>query len=174
MMRPLALFLPLFLWGCALENTDPDIPTLESGVTSEDAEGQTRPRARPEAADTRVAPPPEETARTEEQFDTTTKEARSAALQTPQSGSEQSLGTTIASLGAPTEPGFWMKTPLVAKEIRGRVRYPATDKSVQLTLIPIDGPTTAGSRISLAALRLIEAPLTGLPEVEVFALVPPG
>jgi len=34
-------------------------------------------------------------------------------------------------------------------------------------LIPIDGPDTAGSRMSLAALRLIGASLTDLTEVEV-------
>jgi hypothetical protein len=34
-------------------------------------------------------------------------------------------------------------------------------------LIPIDGPATAGSRMSLSALRLIGASLTDLTSVEV-------
>jgi len=49
------------------------------------------------------------------------------------------------------------------------VVYPGNGKSAQVDLIPIEGPDTAGSRLSLAAFRIIEAPLTGLPEVEVFA-----
>ena len=60
-----------------------------------------------------------------------------------------------------------MKTPLVSTEQQGRVTNPANGKSSLVTLIPIDGPNTAGSRMSLAALRLIEASLTDLTEVEV-------
>ncbi|MHA6345602.1 hypothetical protein ACXYMW_08830, partial [Roseivivax sp. CAU 1761] len=65
--------------------------------------------------------------------------------------------------------GFWLETPLVSAETKGRVVYPQTGKSAQVDLIPIGGAATAGSRISLAAMRLIEAPLTDLPTVEVFA-----
>ena len=32
------------------------------------------------------------------------------------------LGTTIVSLGAPTDPGLWLKTPLVGQEVTGRVQ----------------------------------------------------
>lgn len=87
----------------------------------------------------------------------------------PVATSERALGITVASLGAPSEPGFWLKTPLVREEVRGRVVYPANGRSVQLTLIPIDGPSTAGSRMSLSALRVLEAPLADLVEVEVFS-----
>jgi hypothetical protein len=62
---------------------------------------------------------------------------------------------------------LWLKTPLVSSEQQGRVTNPANGKSSLVTLIPIDGPATAGSRMSLAALRLIEASLTDLTEVEV-------
>jgi hypothetical protein len=41
---------------------------------------------------------------------------------------------------------------------------------VRVELRPIEGPATGGSRISLAALRLLGASLAGLPEVEVFGL----
>lgn len=126
-----------------------------------------RPRARPAGAQTVSAAPPRN-ARTAEQFDTTTQAEREAAT-APVVSAERSLGTTVASLGAPTEPGFWLKTPLVSAEGPGRVVYPVTGKSVAVTLIPIEGPVTAGSRLSLSALRLLEAPLTGLPEVEVYA-----
>jgi hypothetical protein len=109
-------------------------------------------------------------ARTAEQFDTTTPEQRVAAAAAPvEPGGETRLGTTVASLGEVAEAGFWLKTPLVSARSKGRVFFPATGKSAQVDLIPIDGPESAGSRISLAAMRLIEAPLTDLPTVEVFA-----
>lgn len=125
-----------------------------------------RPQTRPAAA----APPVG--ARTAEQFDTTTQLQRSEAASSASSGARL-LGTTIASLGTPSEAGFWLKTPLVTSEQSGRVVYAATGKSVRLTLIPIDGPATAGSRMSLAALRVIDAPLAGLPQLQVYA-VPEG
>ncbi|MEL6465367.1 MAG: hypothetical protein AAFQ58_10405 [Pseudomonadota bacterium] len=79
------------------------------------------------------------------------------------------LGRTVASLGNAAEPGLWLKTPLVSVEQPGRVYFPDTNTTVDVTLIPIDGPETAGSRLSLAAMQALGAPLTGLPEVDVFA-----
>lgn len=134
-------------------------------------DGQTRPQARPAGAAGRVKPPAG--ARTVEQFDTTTAEEKAAAAEAAKeatkSGEGRLLGQTIASLGDPSDPGIWIKTPLVSKPGRGRVVYPANGKAVELDLIPIDGPKTAGSRMSLAALRVIEAPLTDLPTVEVYS-----
>ncbi len=158
------------LAGCvAAPGQSPSVgETRGAGISSDIV----RPKSRPEGFGALIraaAPPPPPAARTVEQFDTTSAEQRAAATETPQDVGEKRLGLTIASLGSPTEPGFWLKTPLVKAEIEGRVFYPATGKSVQVTLIPIDGPATAGSRMSLPALRLLEAPLTGLPEVEVFA-----
>lgn len=89
----------------------------------------------------------------------------------PDQASEVSIGTlgrTVASLGNAAEPGLWLKTPLVSKEQAGRVYYAETNTTVDVTLIPIDGPSTAGSRISLQAMQALGAPLTGLPEVDVF------
>ena len=138
-----------------------------SGISSDIA---IRPKARPEVKpSSALGAPPPENARTIEALDTTSESERDAALEVPSSTGERALGKTIASLGSPTEPGFWLKTPLVTSETQGRVFYTETGKSVQVTLIPIDGPETAGSRISLAALRLLEAPLAGLPEVDVFS-----
>lgn len=120
-------------------------------------------------APTAAAKPPA-SARTVEQFDTTTAEQRVAASAAPvELAGEKSLGTTVASLGEVTEGGFWLKTPLVKARGKGRVHNPATGKSAQVDLIPIDGPASAGSRISLAAMRLIEAPLTDLPTIEVYS-----
>jgi hypothetical protein len=113
-----------------------------------------------------AAPPPPPAARTAEALDTTTPEQRAAAAAPAASGG-MVLGTTIVSLGSPTEPGLWIKTPLVKAEAAGRVTNPATGKSSAVTLIPIPGEATAGSRMSLAALRLIGASLTDLTTVEV-------
>ena len=124
-----------------------------------------RPVARP--GDGTIAPP--ENARTVEDFDTTSSEERTAAVAKPVSSSEVNLGATVASLGDVSRPGFWLETPLVDKVTTGRVVYGATGKSVSLELFPIDGPATGGSRISLSAIRLLGAPLTGLPELTVFA-----
>ena len=52
-------------------------------------------------------------------------------------------------------------------ETKGRVTNKANGKSSAVTLIPIGGPATGGSRLSLPAMRLIEAPLTELTELEV-------
>jgi len=149
------------LSGCAvLQPTQTPDPTVNV-----DSSDQIRPEARPADG---IAPVPA-SARTVEEFDTTSPEARGDALAAAASGGDGvALGATIASLGAPSEPGFWLKTPLVSSPAKGRVVYPETGKSVVVDLIPIEGPDTAGSRMSLPAMRLIEAPLTGLPEVQVF------
>jgi hypothetical protein len=77
------------------------------------------------------------------------------------------LGSTIVSLGAAGEPGMWLKTPLVDREQKGRVYHNGLWLAV--TLIPIEGEATAGSRMSLAAMRALELPLTELTEVRVTA-----
>ncbi|APE43099.1 hypothetical protein BOO69_06485 [Sulfitobacter alexandrii] len=113
-----------------------------------------------------AAPPPPASARSAESLDTTTPEQRAAAAAPAAEGS-RALGTTVASLGDPTQPGLWLKTPLVGTESQGRVTNPATGKSSAVTLIPRGGEATGGSQMSLAALRLIGASLTDLTEVEV-------
>ena len=135
-------------------------PVPEQGEVSGEAfsDGVTtdilvRPRARPDGFSVEAA---------EELAD----DAGGAETGAPASGP---LGTTVASLGNPAEPGLWLKTPLVRKEQSGQVRYPETGKSTQVTLIPLDGPATAGSQLSLSAMQAIGAPLTGLPTIEVSA-----
>ncbi len=112
------------------------------------------------------APPP--SARTVEEFDTTTAAERKAAAAAPVPKAA-ALGRTIASLGDPAEPGFWLETPLVTEVRKGHVVLPATGASAEVELRPIAGPASAGSRISLAALRLLGVALTDLPEIEVYA-----
>ncbi|TYB81402.1 D-galactarate dehydratase [Maritimibacter fusiformis] len=154
MKRSLALV--LLLSACSLTGTAPDLAPPE---------GMTRPMPRPDAGGA-VVP---RGAATADAFDTTTPEERAAAVAAPEPAGEARLGRTVAALGSPANPGFWLETPLVTQAGPGRVVAIANGKSVQLELRPIDGPAGAGSRISLAALRLLEVGLTGLHELEVFA-----
>lgn len=127
----------------------------------QDGSGQAHPRARPGAA-------PGD-ARTAEAFDTTSaEERRRAVAEAAGGGGETALGVTIASLGAVGEPGIWLKTPLVDAPAKGRVEYPEKGTRVAVDLIPLDAEPGAGSRISLAAMRLIGADLTALPELRVY------
>lgn len=108
-------------------------------------------------------------ARTVEDFDTTTAAERSKAVREARGGTEGSfLGTTIASLGDATQTGIWMKTPLVKEAGKGRVVNPATGDAVTVDLFPAEGAVSGGSQLSLAAFRLINAPITGLPELRVY------
>lgn len=128
-------------------------------------DGALRPQARPVVLQKPEVKPPAH-ARTEEQFDTTSKAERKAAAAPPPPVGEQPLGAVVVSLGDVEKPGFWLETALVSSPAKGRVVFPATGKSAQVDLIPAQG----GGRLSLAAMRLIEAPLTDLPSVEVFRL----
>lgn len=78
------------------------------------------------------------------------------------------LGQTIASLGDPTQPGFWLKTPLVTAETQGRIEG-ADGRSVQVRLLPLSGQPGAGSEISLSAMRGLGLSLTDLASLTVFA-----
>ncbi|MDA5094062.1 hypothetical protein O2N63_08160 [Aliiroseovarius sp. KMU-50] len=86
------------------------------------------------------------------------------------SASDGVIGTTIATLGNATDPGFWMETPLVATVREGRIKSNVTGRTVKVTLRPIPGPAGAGSRISLSALQLLDLPLDGLHKLEVSGL----
>lgn len=149
--------------GAALQTSPANVSTT--------AAAQEQPRIRPKprlGALQTMAPKPVQTAHTVEQFDTTTNAQRAEAVASASQGGERKLGPTVGSLGDPAEPGFWLKTPLVSAATKGRVEYPATGKSVAVDLIPIKGAKTAGSRVSLAALRLLGAPLTDLPNLVVY------
>lgn len=115
------------------------------------------------------APPPPE-ARTVDQFDTTTAAQRDAAAAAPPVAAETALGTVIATLGDPADPGFWIKTGLVSAPRAGRLQDPATGASVQVELRPLDGAADTDGQTSLAALRTLGVPLTGLPELQVYGL----
>ena len=110
-----------------------------------------------------LPPPPPRTARTADQFDTTSAADRQAATRVSAGGAE--LGRTTATLGSPTEPGIWLKTPLVTAVTQGRIRYQS--RTINVELRPSGGAAGSGSQISLAAMRLIEAPLTGIVDLTV-------
>ena len=110
--------------------------------------------------------------RTAEDFDTTTAEERAVAVAAAEQApaqAERLLGSTVASLGDATEPGLWLKTPLVSAVTQGRIADPGRGTTVLVELRPLPGGASGGSQISLAALRLLEVPLTDLPTIEVFA-----
>lgn len=114
-------------------------------------------------------PPPIPEARTVEQFDTTSAADRAeAAAVNREPAGERLLGSTIASLGDPTDPGFWLKTGLVSALTPGRVETRG-GASANLELRPSGAEVNAGSQISLPAMRVLDVPLTDLPELTVYA-----
>ena len=145
-----------------------DTPFFESLMIPASAPVIEEPVAPAPTLDPTPPPPPPPTARTVAQFDTTTEEDRAAAVAVVEPAGEQSLGTTIATLGSPADPGIWIKTPLVSELTMGRAEYTATDKTVNLELRPSGGDAGSGSEISLPAMRLLEIPLTALAEVALF------
>lgn len=136
-----------------------------AGVSVAQPDGDTvRPEARPGGSGTR--PPPG--ARRPEEFDTSTEAERVAALAPPAAATRE-LGRSVATLGDPAEPGFWMTTPLVEAVRQGRVTHPASGASVAVELRPSGAAPGSGSRLSLAAFRALGLALTDLPELIVSA-----
>ena len=161
-MKYIALAPVLFLAAC----TDPAWQLFpDSGATVTDAAAVVPV----ETLDPTPPPPPPPAARTVEEFDTTTAEDRAAAVAVSATAGERLLGTTNVSLGSAADPGIWLKTGLVSELTPGRLEYPANGKSVSLELRPSGGAATGGSQISLAAMRLLEIPLTALADVRVYA-----
>lgn len=148
----------MLLAGCA------DLPFDQAETPAEaPAEGAAAAAPLPQA------PPPPAGAVTVEQFDTTTAAERAAAA-APVAAAEARLGTIVATLGNPTDPGFWVKTGLVNAPRAGRLEDPATGASVQVELRPLDAASDTDGQTSLAALRTLGVPLTGLPELRVYGL----
>ncbi len=96
----------------------------------------------------------------------TIKEREAAIAQKPVSEAK-TLGETIVSLGNPAETGFWVKTSLISNKSTGLVTDIASGKSVNVTLLPLEG-LGSGSQISLSAMRALGLPLTSLASVIVF------
>lgn len=152
----IALVGPAILAGCA------DIALFEPRETV-----APRPAAAAAPAPQTTRPPLTGAPRTVEELDRVTEDERQAAVATPAAASG-AIGTTVASLGDPARQGFWLETPLVSEPTRGSVLYRPTGRRLNVDLIPIAGPASGGSRISLSAMRMLDAPLTGLPQIDVF------
>ena len=165
-MRYLVLIPAFALAACespSLQGVFPDLAAVNP------VDVPTVPDTPAETLDPTPPPPPPPSARTVEQFDTTTDQDRQEALAVVEPAGEVTLGTTNASLGSPTDPGIWLKTPLVTSLTAGRVEYPANGNTVNIELRPSGGAAGSASEISLAAMRLLEIPLTELADVIVFA-----
>lgn len=161
-----AALMPLVLVGACAQMPDATQPAANAEAKA------SVPASAPVAAEVEKvvsAPKPAAAARSAEEFDTTSAEQKAAASAATEKAGEKRLGETVASLGDPTEPGFWIKTPLAKAGGSGRLENPATGKSATVKLIPLDGPATGGSQVSLAALRLLDAPLTDLTTLVVYA-----
>ena len=93
-------------------------------------------------------------------------EAEPLAPASPTAPSFRGSATTVASLGDPSLPGLWMETPLVAAEQQALIRS-SRNTQVVVTLKPVPGAETGGSRLSIGAMRALGLPLTELAEVQV-------
>ncbi|WGH78130.1 hypothetical protein [Jannaschia ovalis] len=89
--------------------------------------------------------------------------ARAEAAAAPAAGP---LGQATVALGDPADPGLWVKTALVDAERPGLVRTGGGD-GIAVTLRPLG--SDGGAQISLAALRALGLPLTGLHTVTLAA-----
>ena len=166
-MKYVVLFPAFILAGCSSQSFNAFLyPNGIEGGTSAPVVEVVVPAPVVETLDPTPPPPPPPQARTVAQFDTTTAEDRAEATAAPEPAGETRLGTTIATLGSPADPGIWLKTPLVSELLPGRVDYNGT--SVNLELRPSGGEARSGSQISLPAMRLLDAPLTGLLELTVY------
>ncbi|WP_406720962.1 MULTISPECIES: hypothetical protein [Thioclava] len=110
------------------------------------------------------SPIPQGAAHTAQSLDQASAGERAAAMATSTGGTK--LGTTVASLGDPTQAGFWLKTSLVKTQTKGRVTL-SNGKSVQVMLLPAED---GASQLSLSALRMLDVSLTDLPTLTVYAL----
>ena len=92
---------------------------------------------------------------------TTETQLAAAQVQAPPKDGRD-LGQVVASLGSPAEPGFWLRTALVTEAAKGFV---STDTGATLAVDLI--PDAGGARMSLAAYRALNLPLTALPVLTV-------
>lgn len=92
--------------------------------------------------------------------------AISVPVDTP--GPGHRLGTTIATLGDPSLPGLWVRTPLVQEEGAGRIVDPVTGRSASVRMLPAAPGVGTGSQVSLGAMQMLGLGVTELPMVELY------
>ena len=161
-MKYVILASAIVLAGCAELEALLEEPELEPAPLAVE-------EASVETLDPTPPPPPPPEANTVEEFDTTSEEDREAALAIPAATGEINLGSTLATLGDPADPGIWISTPLVDQLTMGRVEVAATGKSINIELRPSGGEPGSGSSLSLPAMGLLEIPLTAIEEVIVYS-----
>ena len=154
-----AIFMAFALGACSMPNIGlfKSIKTVDPTAQAP-AQTDIRPKLRP---DTPTEPLTEQTA-------TNVTDAQIAQATKPTERPEQDKGLTIASLGLLNKDGFWLSTPLVKTETKGRVVVEKTGAAVNLTLLPNGAPTGSGSQLSIAAMQVLRVPITNLVEVRVF------
>lgn len=123
-----------------------------------------RPLARPVQQGTGLG----QAGQTADTLDSTTPQERAAAQAGDTAGGAL-LGETLANLGSPTEQGFWLRTGLVTKVQQGRVERADGSGAIKVELRPSGSAPGAGSQLSLAAFRALNAPLTELLPLRVLA-----
>lgn len=169
----LILCAALVLSGCAgglpfRQDRSSDAEQVNVAVTIDPGPEVVRPM--PRAGGGRAAASPvQPRGRTAEALDTTTPAQRAAASEAARSTEGRRLGETLAGLGSPAEPGFWLVTGLVDRNRQGRL-LAASGEAIAVELRPTGGAPGGGSRISLAAIRALGLPLTELSTLQVFAL----
>jgi hypothetical protein len=144
---------------------DPSVSVIE-GPGADVLRPVARGGATTPAASARVIAPQ---GRTAAALDRTTEAEREAAAAAARAAEGRRLGETLAGLGAPGEPGFWLVTGLVDRVRAGRVVAPG-GAALAVELRPSGGPAGGGSQISLPAVRTLGLPLAGLSTLQVFAL----
>ncbi|SLN41080.1 D-galactarate dehydratase [Roseisalinus antarcticus] len=161
-MRAAILILPFALAACESPSLRQILQPRAEPVETGQPLSATGPV---ETLDPTPPPPPPPEARTVDEFDTATEEDQADALAAP-AATGSALGTTLATLGSPADPGIWLKTPLVSQTVMGRVEYQGN--SINIELRPSGAEAGSGSQLSLSAMRLIDAPLTEIVELAVF------
>ncbi|KIQ68359.1 hypothetical protein [Wenxinia marina] len=162
-MRHIPLIALPLLAACA----SPSLPGFGEPATV-DAAAAAAAAPPPETLDPTPPPPPPANATTAAEFDTTTEEDRAEA-QAEAEGGETRLGTTLATLGNPAEPGIWIETPYVDTVTAGRVET-AAGEGINVELRPSGGAAGSGSEISLPAMQLLGLSLTAIEELTVYSL----
>jgi len=174
------LLISLFLAGCGVAifgKKEPPTPSHKAPCRAESPDclafqiaTPDTVRPMPRDGEKKVIGPSLVEGKTVQDVDTTSNAEKAKARAVETTTEEVLLGTTIAALGDVSEQGFWLKTPLVKTQTAGRIVWTGSGATLNVTLVPLEGESGAGSQISLAAMRELGVPLTDLPELQVFKL----
>ena len=166
-----ALTLAALIGGCA-QLPLPDLLRPKGAETAAsvaaEADAEAVDPGLPEPLPTAAAPvPPAQVAAAPAALDTVTEAEKDAARATAAASTGGVLGDVTVALGDPADPGLWVKSALVTSEQPGTVRTGGGD-AIAVVLKPL-GSGAGGPQISLAALRALGLPLTGLHPVTLAA-----